>query len=175
MRRGKAGAGADHAPAIGIVQADMPGAGTAHREAAQYHAVGIDELPADKALDGQEVIDYLSRSDKFTDPTRYPWPSLLLLDIHLPKKSGLEVLQWIRQHPALDTLVVLMFTSSELDLDVHSAYRLHANGYLVKPSAPAKLVDLCRSLNQFWLDFNLLPPNVVRPADVPSSFLSPLA
>ena len=135
------------------------------------------ELPIQlvTASDGQEVIDYLSRSDKFTDPTRYPWPSLLLLDIHLPKKSGLEVLQWIRQHPALDTLVVLMFTSSELDLDVHSAYRLHANGYLVKPSAPAKLVDLCRSLNQFWLDFNLLPPNVVRPAEVPSSFLSPLA
>jgi len=97
------------------------------------------ELPIQlvTASDGQEVIDYLSRSDKFTDPTRYPWPSLLLLDIHLPKKSGLEVLQWIRQHPALDTLVVLMFTSSELDLDVHSSINSGSISISFRPTSCA--------------------------------------
>ena len=71
----------------------------------------------------------------------------------------MEVLQWIRQDPALDTLVVLMFTSSELDLDVHSAYRFHANGYLVKPPLVSELQRIVRLIKQYWLDSEGPPPD----------------
>ncbi len=126
------------------------------------------------ASDGQEVVDYLSGSGKFAERTQFPLPSLLLLDIHLPKRSGLEVLKWVRQHPTLDALVVLMFTSSELDLDVYGSYRLRANGYLVKPTTPSRLVELCKALHEFWFSFNILPPDITRYSDVPGSTVAPL-
>ena len=114
--------------------------------------------------DGYEAINYLSGSGKYADRDQFPLPALVLLDIHMPRRSGLDVLKWIREHPALDILVVLMFTSSDLELDVYSSYRLGANGYLVKPSSPARLVELVKALNDFWLNFNQLPSVLPSPA-----------
>ncbi len=104
--------------------------------------------------DGQSVIDYLSGAGRFEDREKYPLPSLILLDLKLPYKSGLEVLKWIREKPSLETIIVIVMTSSKEDSDVETAYRLGANSYLVKPPTAEKLLDLANALKLYWLKFN---------------------
>src|SRR5262245_28825507 len=83
--------------------------------------------------DGTKAIQYLSGAGEFADRRRFPMPCLVLLDLNLPRRSGLEVLKWLREQPALQELPVVMLTSSLQDCDIGSAYNLGANGYLVKP------------------------------------------
>jgi CheY-like chemotaxis protein len=82
--------------------------------------------------DGEQAIAYLSGQGEFENRALHPMPLLLLLDIKLPRKSGLEVLEWIRQQPELRTMPVLMLTSSSESNDLDRAYALGANSYLVK-------------------------------------------
>src|SRR5687767_5955728 len=89
--------------------------------------------PIQVATDGQQAIDYLQGAGKFADRARYPLPCLVLLDLKLPYVMGLDVLKWIRQQPGL-ALVVLLLSASADDEDMAAAYRLGANGFLVKPS-----------------------------------------
>src|SRR5215208_4641784 len=86
-------------------------------------------------MDGQEAIEYLEGSGKYTDRTRYPLPCLVLLDLKLPHIMGLEVLQWIRQQPSLKTLIVIVLSSSIHEGDVQRACELGVNAFLVKPSS----------------------------------------
>ena len=101
--------------------------------------------------DGQQAIDYLAGEGSFADRSRCPLPALILLDINIPKKGGLEVLQWIRQQPDFNSSPVLIFTSSTRQEDMDSARQLGANDYLLKPSDPLKLDDLVRMLHDRWL------------------------
>src|SRR5690349_18131600 len=89
--------------------------------------------PIQVASDGQEAINYLKGIGKFADRARFPQPSLVLLDLKLPHVMGLDVLKWIRQESGLP-LVVVPLTASANDEDIAAAYRLGANGFLVKPS-----------------------------------------
>lgn len=84
------------------------------------------------AKDGQEAIDYLAGRGVFADRAAYPVPKLVLLDLKLPKKSGFEVLEWVRAEPGLKQLPVLVLTSSQESSDIERAYALGANSYLVK-------------------------------------------
>lgn len=104
--------------------------------------------------DGQEVIEYLFGGGRYRDRLQYPLPALLLLDLNLPKKSGLEVLKWIRQDPAVATLPVIVLTSSLLDADIHRGYLDGANAYLVKPGALDQLVGMVKTIRDFWLSQN---------------------
>lgn len=101
--------------------------------------------------DGQAAIDYLSAVDPFADADLHPIPCLILLDINMPKKSGLEVLAWIRKQPWLKDLPVLMLTSSSHADDMEKARQYGADDYLVKPSNPTKLVELVKALHGRWL------------------------
>ena len=101
--------------------------------------------------DGEQAIDYLAGTGKFTDRLRYPLPALVLLDINMPKASGLEVLQWIRQQPQFKSLPVVMLTSSVRDEDVAMARQLGADDYLLKVSHHAKLAEIVKSLHERWL------------------------
>jgi CheY-like chemotaxis protein len=101
--------------------------------------------------DGEQAIDYLAGTGTFTDRLRYPLPALVLLDIKMPKTSGLEVLKWIRQQPQFKSLPVVMLTSSLRDEDIAMARQLGADAYLLKVSHPSKLVDLVKSLHDRWL------------------------
>lgn len=113
--------------------------------------------PATIARDGQEAIDYLSGKRKFADRSLHPLPSLVLLDLKLPRRSGLEVLKWLREQPELRRIPVLVFTSSKEPADVNRCYELGANAYLVKPVDMNALVDVLQKLRAFWLGPNRFP------------------
>jgi CheY-like chemotaxis protein len=110
--------------------------------------------PLHVARDGQEAIEYLSHQGKFADATRYPAPTLMLLDLKMPRKNGFETLEWLRQQPILKRTVVIVLTSSSERADINRAYDLGANSYLVKPGDFQDLVDLVTTLAAYWLSAN---------------------
>ena len=107
--------------------------------------------------DGKQAISYLSGSDEFSNRELYPMPSILLLDLKLPRVSGLDVLAWLKSQETLKRLVVLVLTASGQSSDVARAYDLGANSYLVKPLASTQLDEMIRALNLFWCVFNTDP------------------
>lgn len=107
--------------------------------------------------DGQAAIDYLSGSGSFADRSQYPLPSLLLLDLKMPHKTGMEVLEWVRTQPALQALPVIILSSSVHSSDVEAAYRNGANAFVTKPSGAPERTELARMIKGFWLNFNQLP------------------
>lgn len=105
------------------------------------------------AVDGQAAIDYLSAPDK----ELFPVPYLVLLDLKLPQRMGLDVLEWIRAQPPLRGLIVIVLSSSIHEGDLRRAYELGANAFLVKPSDTNTLADICRAVKHFWLTHNQPP------------------
>jgi CheY-like chemotaxis protein len=103
--------------------------------------------------DGEEAIAYLAGEMPFGNRAEYPLPALLLLDLKMPRKSGFEVLAWIRRQPHLTALRVIVLTSSEAASDLHLAYELGANSFLAKPSGFQDMVQLTQFINGFWLQF----------------------
>ncbi len=91
------------------------------------------QLALRSVADGEEAVHYLSGQGEFRDRERFPMPQLVLLDLKLPKKSGLEVLDWIRSHAELKGLTVFMLTSSGDPADLERATALGVNSYLIKP------------------------------------------
>ena len=114
--------------------------------------------PVYRVEDGEAACDYLAGHGKYADRSKHPLPTLVLLDIKLPKRSGLEVLRWVRSKPALARLVVVMLTSSRELKDVDEAYAQGANSYLVKPISPGEMQDLIKVLGLYWLRHNEPPP-----------------
>ena len=110
--------------------------------------------PLQIAQDGREAMDYLSGNGEYADRKRFPLPCLTLLDLKLPRVMGLDVLKWMREQPALRTLIVIILTSSRLKPDIEMAYQLGANAYVVKPSTPPELRDIATGIKQFWLQLN---------------------
>lgn len=103
--------------------------------------------------DGEEVLGYLNGAGKFSDRNKHPIPCLAILDVNMPRKSGIETLQWIRQSERWKLLPVLMLSASAHPRDVALAYRLGANVYLTKPSTVAELIELAAAINGFWVRF----------------------
>jgi len=101
--------------------------------------------------DGEQAIEYLAGEGAFTDRALHPLPDLVLLDINMPKQSGLDVLAWLRSQPHFKSLPVLMFTSSSRPEDMEKAQQLGADDYLLKPTNPGRLVELVKSLQERWL------------------------
>jgi CheY-like chemotaxis protein len=110
--------------------------------------------------DGDKAVAYLSGAEGYSDREKFPLPSVVLLDLKMPRKSGLEVLAWIRSEQRLRRLIVIIFTSSKHDEDVNKAYDLGANSYLVKPVGFDMLVDLAKTINHYWLTTNERPPSI---------------
>lgn len=107
---------------------------------------------------GDEAIDYLSGAPPFTDREAQPLPDVILLDIKLPRRSGFEVLQWIRsQSEAVNRIPVVMLTSSRHTVDINRAYDLRANGYLTKPETAHQLQEMMVDFKKYWLRWNEQP------------------
>ena len=116
------------------------------------------ENPLVTAADGQEAIDHLNSLLEDVKTQKNSLPGLVLLDLNLPRKTGHDVLQWIRQTPALRTLVVIVLSSSSHDYDIHRAYAFGANAYLVKPPVIDDLIETVKTVRDFWLKQNHAPP-----------------
>jgi len=121
-----------------------------------FKSAGIDH-PLQHVTDGQQAIDYLNGSGKFQDRTQFPLPCAVLLDLKLPHVMGLDVLGWIRQQPALKSLIVIILTSSFFEADIERAYSLGANAFLIKPADLTALADICKAFSHFWLTHNQPP------------------
>src|SRR4029077_7285914 len=114
--------------------------------------------PVQVATDGQMAVDYLAGRERFANRARFPLPGLVLLDLKLPRKSGREVLQWIRAQPMLRRIVVIIFTTAQYAGDVGLAYDLGANSFLVKPADFSEYVGIARLLKDWWLWRNQFAP-----------------
>lgn len=108
--------------------------------------------------DGAQIFDYLSGVGKYADRTQNPPPGLIILDIKMPKMTGLEALQRIRQSKEWRNVPVLMLSASAFPADIADAYRLGASAYLLKPSSIPELFEMVASIKAFWLRFNEFPP-----------------
>ncbi|KST65406.1 response regulator [Mastigocoleus testarum] len=107
--------------------------------------------------DGEAAIAYLSRGEPYADCERYPMPTLILLDLKLPRRHGLEVLKWLRQQPELKRIIVIILTASRENPDIVRAYDLGVNSYLVKPVGFTKLVELITQVDKYWFNLNEKP------------------
>ncbi|PYJ82758.1 MAG: two-component system response regulator [Verrucomicrobia bacterium] len=113
--------------------------------------------PLQVVRDGEEAMAYLSGQAQYADRQRHPLPVLLLLDLKMPRKSGFEVLRWLRQQAGLKRLPVVVLTSSNQSPDINKAFDLGANSYIVKPGGFDSLVEMVKNLNLYWLILNEKP------------------
>jgi CheY-like chemotaxis protein len=104
--------------------------------------------PVHVVRDGEEAVAYLAGTGPYADRGQYPLPDVLLLDIKMPRKSGLEVLAWLRAQPGLRRLRVAILTSSRESPDINRAHDLGVSSYLVKPVDTAQLVTMLETLNR---------------------------
>lgn len=109
--------------------------------------------------DGVEAMEYLQRKGKFADRP-YGNPTVLLLDIKMPRMDGLDVLNAIRNDPALKLLPVVMLTSSREEQDVLKSYKLGVNAYVVKPVDFKQFIDAIKQVGVFWALLNEKPPEL---------------
>lgn len=107
------------------------------------------ELPFVVVRNGEEAIHYISGAGDYGDRSRHPAPSVMLLDLKMPKKSGLEVLQWMKEN-GLGLPRVIVLTSSDLTEDVRKAYELGAVAYIVKPASLGILKKIVKGLANYW-------------------------
>ena len=113
------------------------------------------------AHDGVEAMEYLRREGVFKD--RAPGdPAVVLLDIKMPRKDGLQVLREIRADPALRRLAVVILTSSREEQDLITSYDLGVNAYVVKPVDFPAFIDAVKELGMFWAVINERPPKGVK-------------
>ena len=110
-----------------------------------------------RVVDGQEALDYLFHSGKFSDPVSSPQPDVIFLDLRLPKVDGLEVIKIIKESEVLRKIPIVVLTTSEAERDVTRAYVNHANSYVVKPVDFQKFRDLMNELGIYWLNWNTHP------------------
>jgi CheY-like chemotaxis protein len=115
------------------------------------------------ARDGAEALDYLHR--------RGPWasreprhPAVVLLDLKLPKVDGLEVLEQVKNHPALQQIPVVMLTSSREERDLVKSYQMGVNAFVVKPIDFNAFFEAIQDLGMFWGVVNVPPPHVAGAA-----------
>ncbi len=108
--------------------------------------------------DGQEAVEYLLRTGRHAGNAAWRSPSLILLDLNLPRLTGREVLQRLRAMAPLRTVPVVVFSTSRRAEDVQAVYAAGANTYIEKPQDYGRLVEVLRTLHRYWLDLALLPP-----------------
>jgi two-component system, chemotaxis family, response regulator Rcp1 len=131
---------------------DNPGDARLTREALAHSKV---KNNLHHAKDGEEAIAFLRRQGPYADA---PTPDLVLLDLNLPRRDGREVLEDIKNDPALMTIPVVILTSSQAEEDILRSYRLHANCFITKPVDLEQLTKVVQGIEQFWFTLVRLPP-----------------
>lgn len=101
--------------------------------------------PVEIARDGEEALQWIGKWDAGA-----PVPVVILLDLHMPKVSGLEVLRELKRHPTYKSIPVVVLTTSKEDTDIHAAYELGANSYIVKPVDFEKFMQVAEQIEMYW-------------------------
>jgi len=104
------------------------------------------------ARDGAEALAYLTHWE-----AGEPVPTMILLDLKLPKVNGLEVLRHIKTHPKFRLIPIIVLTSSSEDQDIQTAYQLGANSYVVKPVRFDQFTQIAAEIEQYWCVLNTPP------------------
>ena len=103
---------------------------------------------------GDAAVDYIGRTGAYADRKGHPLPELILLDLKLPRRSGFEVLSFIREHKPTRHTPVVVLTSSGQNEDIVRSYELGANSFLVKPIGRNALIEMVRTLKAYWIRLN---------------------
>jgi CheY-like chemotaxis protein len=119
------------------------------------------QLPAQLCWvkDGMELLDYLRGEGRYGDSAAYPRPALVLLDLNMPRKNGLDALQEIRQDPGLRSLPVVIFTTSKSEEDIQLGYQAGANSFISKPPEFQRLIEIMEVLRRYWFETVATPAN----------------
>jgi CheY-like chemotaxis protein len=105
---------------------------------------------------GEEAISYLKGEGIYANRQKFPLPTVMLLDLNMPKVNGFGVLTWVRTQPVLKRLSIIILTASSRQEDIERAFDLGANSYLVKPATMAGLIAMICCLRD-WLEYNHFP------------------
>jgi CheY-like chemotaxis protein len=100
--------------------------------------------------DGAEALHYLQRAGEYANRSEHPFPNVIVIDLKMPRLSGLEVLRWLHDHPECPAVPTIVFSASRMDKDVKEAYRLGATSYFVKPNHFSELIDLVGIMYHYW-------------------------
>ncbi len=107
--------------------------------------------------DGVELLDYMFRRGKYADAAVSPRPSIILLDLNMPRKDGREALKELRADPLFRSIRVIILTTSKAEEDIIRSYDLSAASFITKPVTFDALVDVVRALGKYWLEIVELP------------------
>lgn len=107
--------------------------------------------------DGVELMDYLQRRGKYSDPATSPRPGLILLDLNMPKKDGREALKEIKADPNLKCVRIVILTTSKAEEDIYRTYNLGAASYITKPVTFAGMAEVIKTVGKYWLEIVELP------------------
>ncbi len=110
-----------------------------------------------RVADGEELLDYLFRRGKYTDPATSPTPGLILLDLNMPRMDGREALKAIKSDESLRGIPVVILTTSKAEEDIYRTYNLGASSYITKPVSFDGLVEVMRFLGRYWFEIVELP------------------
>jgi len=107
--------------------------------------------------DGEELMDFILHQGQYAQMEFVPRPSLILLDLRMPRKNGFEVLEELKTHPDWKAIPIVVTTTSDLAPDISRAYQLGANSYLCKPQTIQEILGFVETLNHYWFSTVCLP------------------
>lgn len=107
--------------------------------------------------DGEELLEYLRRQGRYAGEGESPRPGLVLLDLNMPRKDGREALREIKADPELRRIPIVVMTTSKAEEDIFRSYDSGASSYITKPVTFERLVELMKTLGQYWIEFVELP------------------
>lgn len=106
--------------------------------------------PVQWVRDGLEAVAYLNGEGEYADRAKFPFPEVLLLDLKMPRMTGMELLAWIGEHPDFRIIPTIIMTSSRQEIDVEKAYSLGANTYMTKPCSFDELARMVQLTHEYW-------------------------
>lgn len=113
--------------------------------------------PLHEVYNGEELLDYLKRRGKYTNPEDAPRPELILVDLNMPRMNGYEAIEAIKANADLRSIPIVVLTTSDQEEDICKAYKLDVSGYIVKPVNLDGLVRAMSMLGDYWFRLVKLP------------------
>jgi two-component system, response regulator len=137
-----------HVPAVTILLADDDPDDRMLARLALTENHLVNELR--EVVDGEDLLDYLRHHGRYSDPALSPRPSLILLDLNMPRKNGSEALAEIKHDPSLRCIPVVILTTSQVERDIFGTYDVGANSFISKTVTFDGLVEVMQALGRYW-------------------------